>query len=57
MRSMSSSTQSVPTQPVAWSDSQPMHHGVMPVAAILSATSVRSSWIVAGSLGCSRPSS
>ena len=50
MRSMSSSTQSVPTQPVAWSDPQPMHHGVMPVAAILSATSVCSCWMVSGAV-------
>jgi hypothetical protein len=49
MRSTSSSIQSVPTQPVAWSDSQPMHHGGVPLALILSEIDI-SSWIVFGAV-------
>ena len=44
-RSMYSSTQSVPTQPVASPDSMPRHHGVLPSATICSSSAARSSCV------------
>ena len=41
-----SSIQSVPGQPVAAPDSKPAHHGLMPLAAIVSLSVISSSHVV-----------
>ena len=43
---MTSSSQSVAGQPVASPDPMPAHHGLMPVAAILSDSAISSSQVV-----------
>ena len=45
MRSSTSSSQSVAGQPVASPDSMPAHHGLMPVAAIVSERASMSSQV------------